>query len=130
MQIHNNILNNILADLIYFYFTFLSLSHVRLFVTPWIVCSLPGSSIHGTFQARILKWLPFLSRRSSQPRDWTQVSCIVGRCFTIGANNCISITSYLSIFCIRKGTFNSWRSVNEIDQFKKLKKNTHTHTHI
>ena len=27
------------------------LSHVRLFATPWTVCSLPGSSIHGIFQA-------------------------------------------------------------------------------
>ena len=34
--------------------------------------SLPGSSIHGILQARILEWLtiPF-SRRSSQLRDWT-----------------------------------------------------------
>ena len=44
----------------------------------------PGSSIHGILQARILKWvaIPF-SRGSSQPRDWTQVSCIVGRFFSI-----------------------------------------------
>ena len=40
--------------------------------------SLPGSSIHGIFQARILEWvaIPF-SRESSQLRDRTQVSCIV-----------------------------------------------------
>ena len=44
-------------------------------------CSLPGSSVHGILQARILKWVPY-SRRSSQPRDWTQVSCIAGRFFT------------------------------------------------
>ena len=25
------------------------------------------------------------ARKSSQPRDWTQVSCIIGRCFTIWA---------------------------------------------
>ena len=49
-------------------------------------CSLPGSSIHGIFQARILEWVAIsFSRRSSQPRDWTQVSCIVGRRFTIWA---------------------------------------------
>ena len=37
--------------------------------------SLPGSSIHGILQARILEWLamPF-SRGSFCPRDWTQVS--------------------------------------------------------
>ena len=49
-------------------------------------CSLPGSSIHGIFQARILEWIAIsFSRRSSQPRDWTQVSHIVGRRFTIWA---------------------------------------------
>ena len=31
------------------------LSYVRLFVTPWTVCSLSGSSVHGIFQARILE---------------------------------------------------------------------------
>ena len=37
--------------------------------------SLPGSSVHGTLQSRILKWvaIPF-SSRSSQPGDQTQVS--------------------------------------------------------
>ena len=47
-------------------------------------CSLPGSTIHGIFQARILKWIAIsVSRRSSQPSDWTWVSHIVGRRFTI-----------------------------------------------
>ena len=49
-------------------------------------CSLPGSSIHGIFQARVLEWAAIsFSRRSSQPRDWTQVSHIVGRRFTVWA---------------------------------------------
>ena len=47
-------------------------------------CSLPGSSIHGIFQARILEWVAIsFSRRSSWPRDWTHVSHIVGRRFTV-----------------------------------------------
>ena len=39
--------------------------------------SLPGSSVPGILQARILEWvaIPF-SKGSSQLRDWTQVSCI------------------------------------------------------
>jgi len=43
----------------------------------------PGSSAHGILQARILVWvaMPF-SRGSSQPRDWTQVSCIGHGFFT------------------------------------------------
>ena len=33
-------------------------------------CSLPSSSVHGIFQARILEWVAiFFYRRSSQPRD-------------------------------------------------------------
>ena len=44
----------------------------------------PGSSVHGILQARILEWvaIPF-SRGSSWPRDWTCVSCIAGRFFTV-----------------------------------------------
>ena len=49
-------------------------------------CSLPGSSIHGIFQARVLEWGAIaFSRGSSQPRNRTQVSRIAGRCFTIWA---------------------------------------------
>ena len=46
-------------------------------------CSLPGSSVRGIFQARVLEWVAIsFSRRYSQPRDETQDSRIVGRCFT------------------------------------------------
>ena len=48
--------------------------------------SLPGSSVHGILQARILEWLAIsFSRASSQLRDPTLVSgvsCIAGRFFT------------------------------------------------
>ena len=37
-------------------------------------CSLPGSSVHRIFQARVLEWVAIsFSRGSSQPRDRTQV---------------------------------------------------------
>ena len=51
-----------------------------------IGCSPPGSSVHGILQARVLEWvaIPF-SRGSSWPRDWTQVSCIAGKFFTVWA---------------------------------------------
>ena len=45
-------------------------------------CSLPGSSVHGTFQARILEWVAIsASRGSSWPRDWTCFSWVfcIGR---------------------------------------------------
>ena len=62
-----------------------SLSRVRLFTTPWTT-GLPGSSVHGNLQTRILEWVPiFFYRGSSRPRNWTQVSCIVGRFFTVWA---------------------------------------------
>ena len=43
-------------------------------------CSLPGFSVHGIFQARVLEWVAIsFSRGSSRPRDRTRVSHIVGR---------------------------------------------------
>ena len=46
----------------------------------------PGSSVHGILQARLLEWVAILfSSGSSWPRDWTQVSPIAGRFFTIWA---------------------------------------------
>ena len=40
-------------------------------------CSLPGSFVHGIFQARVLEWVAIsFSRGSSQPRDRTWVSHI------------------------------------------------------
>ena len=55
-------------------------------MTPWAVCSLPGSSVHGISQGRILEWVAvYLSRGSSRPRDRTHVSCIAGRFFTVWA---------------------------------------------
>ena len=49
-------------------------------------CSLPGSSLHGILQVRVLEWVAIsFSRGSSQPRDQTQVSCIPGRRFNLWA---------------------------------------------
>ena len=40
-------------------------------------CNPPGSSVHGIFQARILKWVAMsISRGSSQPRAQTPIFCI------------------------------------------------------
>ena len=47
-------------------------------------CSLPGSSVHEIFQARMLEWIAIsFPRGSSQPRNRTQVSHIAGRRFTV-----------------------------------------------
>ena len=49
-------------------------------------CSLPGSSVHRIFQARVLEWVAIsCSRGSSWPRDRTRVSRILGGCFIVWA---------------------------------------------
>ena len=64
-------------------------------------CSLPGSSIHGIFQARVLDWVAIsFSRRSFQPRDQTQVSHIVGKHFTVWATREGLITRYFMVFAV------------------------------
>ena len=63
--------------------------HIVLIAQPCLTlcnprnCGPPGSSIRGILQTRILEWVafPFL-RGSSRPRDWSQVSRILGRFFT------------------------------------------------
>ena len=70
---------------------------VQLCPTLWdpMDCRLPGSSVHGIFQAIVLEWIEIsFSRGSSQPRDWTWVSyisCIAGGFFT--KNYILSIQS-------------------------------------
>ena len=49
-------------------------------------CNLPGFSVHGISQAWILEGVAIsFSRGSSPPRDWTRISYIAGRCFTLWA---------------------------------------------
>ena len=71
-----------------------SLNHWRVSVSHSVVSDslrthdhcLPGSSVLGILQARILEWGAILfSRGSSKPRDQTHISCIAGRFFTIWA---------------------------------------------
>ena len=84
-------------------------------------CSLPGSSVHGILQVRVLEWVAILFNKGSWPRDWTQVSCIAGGFLTIWATRkayiyiciyiymlylciyihiCIHICVYMCILCI------------------------------
>ena len=59
-------------------------------------CRLPGSSIHGIFLARVLEWVAIsFSRGSSQTRDWTGVSHIVGRRFTVWATREVITSPWL-----------------------------------
>ena len=77
------------AFCVYWYDQFHLKIFLVLFETPYrphMDYRPPGSSVHGILQARILEWvaIPF-SRGSSQPRDWTWVSHITGRFFTVWA---------------------------------------------
>ena len=69
--------------------------------------SLPGSSVHGIFQARVLGWVAVsFSRGSSRPRDWTQVSSIADRCFTVWATREVHNDSHgISQKCLRDPTW-------------------------
>ena len=61
---------------------------IQLCLTLWdpMDYSPPGSSVHGILQARILEWVAMPSSGgSSQPRDWTRISCTAGRFFTFWA---------------------------------------------
>ena len=68
------------------HFTFVKVSVAQSCLTLCnpMNCSLPGSSVHGILQARILKWvaIPF-SKGSSWPRDQTWVSYNAGRFFSL-----------------------------------------------
>ena len=60
-------------------------SFVQLFATPMDL-SPPGSSVHGSLQARILEWVAMPSFMGSfHPRDWNSISsgsCTANRFFT------------------------------------------------
>ena len=61
-------------------------------------CSLPGATVHGIFQAIVLEWIAIsFSRGSSQPRNRTQVSRIVDRCFTVWATREVQTIEYWEI---------------------------------
>ena len=81
-------------------------------------CSLPGSSIRGILQARVLEWVAIsFSRRSSQPRDRTRVSHIAGRCFTIRVSK---VTQSCPTLCDPVGCSLPGSSIRGILQAKTL----------
>ena len=111
-------------------------------------CSLPGSSVHGIFQARVLEWVAIsFSRGSSQPRDGTWVSHIAGRHFTVWATREASSQAFVLRFHYTTGFPGSpacrWQTVglslrNLTSQFliinlssfpRPVPVNTHIHTH-
>ena len=75
----------------------------------WIPRSLPGSSAHWIFQARILELVAMPSSRgSSSPRNRTRVSCIAGGLFTAWANREASVLQW--------ACKNGWLYMMELEQ--------------
>ena len=65
-----------------------------------VYCSSPVSSVHGISQARALEWVTIpCPRGSSQPRDWTQVSCIASGLFTAWSAPPNQVVSHDALFC-------------------------------
>ena len=82
-------------------------------------CNLPGSSVHGILQARILEWvtIPF-SREPSWPRDWTWVSLYFGVALissACGHQGC-KIPSFGAAFflfpCFLQLTYHQWPNLS------------------
>ena len=83
-----------------------SLSCVQLFAIPWTV-SLPGSSVHGIFQARILECLPFSPPGDLPNPGMEPVSAALagefftakplGSPFNMSKSNCIQIKALLAL---------------------------------
>ena len=63
------------------------------------LCNPMDYTVHGILQARILEWVAFpFPRGSSQPRDWTQVSCIADGFFTSWATREALVTCQSLLF--------------------------------
>ena len=68
--------------------------------------SLPGSSLHGILQARVLEWVAIaFSRGSSRPRDQTRVSRIPGSRFNLWATR----EAQSGHRWVRNGNSNAWQ---------------------
>ena len=74
------------------------LSRVQLFCIP-VGCSLPGFSVHGISQARILEWVAIsYSRSSLQRRDRTWVYCFSRRILYHWTIKGASVVDYIGLF--------------------------------
>ena len=85
--------------------------------------SLPGSSVHGILQARMLEWVAMpSSRASSQPRDQTHISYIscVGRQVLYHYHHLGNPLTFLSL------SHNSWSSLHHSHNPKRLKGREYT----
>jgi len=82
---------------------FSSREKVKVADLCWVLCNpmdciLPGSSVHGILQARILEWVAIsFSKRSSRSKKWTWVSCTAGKFITVWATREAPFSSHHSL---------------------------------
>ena len=66
-------------------------------------CSLPGFSVHGISQARVMEWVCIsFSIESSRTRNWALVSHIAGRFFTVWATRVFTFPSWPAFRFLRR----------------------------
>ena len=82
-------------------------------------CNPMGYTVHGILQAGILEWVavPF-SRGSSQPRNGTRVSCIVGEFFTSWATREGKTHQILKYFSKNDSVWSAVKIEGEIKDIK------------
>ena len=70
------------------------------------LCNPMDDTVCEILQARILEWVTFLfSKGSSQPRNWTQVSCIAGRfCYHLSYQGSLTILEGV-VYPLSRGIF-------------------------
>ena len=117
----------------------LSLSSVQFFATPLTVAS-KAPLFMGILQARILEWVARpSSRRSSQPRDQTQVFHTMGGFFTIWATRETQQTiyipthhwhSFIFITIMHSISFSHFNVFNILFSMQMFFKNTYYLVHI
>ena len=74
--------------------------------------SLPGSSVDGISQEKVLKWVGIsLSRGPSRPRDWTCISCIGRHILYHGATwEAPTMWVAMSRYVVSQSKYSSWAS--------------------
>ena len=98
---------------IFYHLGYCAICLVWLFVTPWTVAHQAPLSMR-ILQARILEWAAMPSfNRSSQTRDWTQVSCSVGILYLLSHQGNLGILEWVA-YPFSRGSFwlRNWTGVS------------------